>query len=208
MIVFAVVNLKGGSQKTTSTGFLLSALHESGLSVCGVDADGENLQLQGWQVDANLPFPVIAMPVSNLHAQLPGILGDRYEAVGIDTPPMQAQKGTVASAIRYATHVLITMAPTAADHDRLDPVVELIKDSASLRPDGKPPAHAVLLTKCPPKAASPTAYRELIEESGVRVLKAQVGVREMFAQAIGSPVKNALATPYGDAALELMDMEN
>ncbi|GAB3916220.1 hypothetical protein GCM10029964_128730 [Kibdelosporangium lantanae] len=146
------------------------------------------------------------MPVSNLHVQLPGILGDRYEAVGIDCPPMQAQKGTVASAIRWATHVVITMAPTPTDYDRLAPVLELIDESASMRPDSRPPHFAVLLTKVNKRAASGGVYRDIIEEAGTPVLKAEVGISDVYAQAWGSPIKNALRTPYGDAAIEIMNM--
>ncbi|PKE68982.1 chromosome partitioning protein, partial [Macrococcoides caseolyticum] len=48
MLVIAVVNLKGGSTKTTTTGHLGQAFHEAGMRVLGVDADGENESLQGW----------------------------------------------------------------------------------------------------------------------------------------------------------------
>ncbi|WP_287003563.1 ParA family protein, partial [Gordonia sp. UBA7860] len=48
MLCIAVVNLKGGSTKTTSAAYLLHALAESGLSVLGVDADPENCSLVRW----------------------------------------------------------------------------------------------------------------------------------------------------------------
>lgn len=49
MLVFTVTNLKGGSTKTTTAAYLLHALHEAGLNVLGVDADGENESLLSWQ---------------------------------------------------------------------------------------------------------------------------------------------------------------
>lgn len=206
MIVIAVVNLKGGSTKTTTTAHLAAAFHEAGMSVLGVDADGENESLQAWQETAELPWPVITLAVGNLHKQLPGIVGDRYDVVVIDTPPMQAQRGTVLSALRVATHVVVPMAPTPVEHDRLPTVRALIQESGDLRDDGQPAKAAVLLTKCKASASSPKVYRELISEDGWTVFKSQVGDREQFAQAWGDPLKNVMRTAYGDVAMELVEM--
>lgn len=206
MIVIAVVNLKGGSTKTTTTAHLGAAFHEADMRVLGVDADGENESLQGWQEAADLPWPVITLAVGNLHKQLPGIVDDRYDVVVIDTPPMQAQKGTVLSALRIATHAVVSMAPTPIEYDRLPTVHALIQESADLRPDGQPPLFGVLLTKCKTSASSPKVYRELITEDGLTVFKTQVGDLERFAQSFGSPIKNVMRTAYGDVAMELMEM--
>jgi chromosome partitioning protein len=207
VIVIAVVNLKGGSRKTTTTGFLGAALHESGLKVLGVDADGENESLTSWQAMADLPWPVIGMPVANLHKQLPGIVGDRYDAVVIDTPPMKAQRGTVLSAARVATHVVVPMAPSPIEYDRLDAVRELLNEAADLRPDGRPPVHAILLTAVKPRAASTGFYRRQATEAGWIVLQAQVGLLERFIQAWGDPIRDAAKSPYGAAAEELLDLQ-
>nr|WP_236916720.1 ParA family protein [Couchioplanes caeruleus]BAS19003.1 putative chromosome partitioning protein [Couchioplanes caeruleus subsp. azureus] len=112
MLTIAVANLKGGVTKTTSVGFICAALHEAGMRVLGVDADGENKSLQAWQANADLPWPVVGMAVPNLHKTLPGVAGDLYDVAVIDTPPMEAQKGTVVSALRVATHLVVPMAPT------------------------------------------------------------------------------------------------
>lgn len=206
MIVIAVVNLKGGSAKTTTAGYLCAAFHEAGMRVLGVDADGENESLQGWQEAADLPFPVITLAVSNLHKQLPGIVGDRYDVVVIDTPPMKAQRGTVLSAARLATHVVVPMAPTPIEYDRLPAVQELLTDAADVRPDGRPPLFAVLLTRTKPRAASTRTYRELITEDDITVLRAQIGNLERFAQAWGDPIRDATRSAYGDVAMELLDL--
>jgi chromosome partitioning protein len=207
MIRIAVVNLKGGSGKTTTAGMLAAAFHETGLSTLGVDADGENKSLQGWQVAADLPFPVTTQAVANLHTVLPGVIGDRFEVVVCDTPPMQAQKGTVLSAMRWATHVIVPLAPSPIERDRLPAVKELLEESATLRADGRPPYFAAFLIKCKARSASPAVYRELIEEDDkIPVLKAQVPDRERFVQAWGSPIKRASLTAFGDAAMELMEL--
>lgn len=207
MIVVAVVNLKGGSAKTTTAAFVAHAFHEAELRVLGVDADGENESLAGWQVAGDWPFPVVGMAVPNLHRQLPGVIGDRYDVVVIDTPPMKEQRGIVKSAIRLATHVLVPMAPTPIEYERLPAVRAVVEEAAEERPDGSTQVLAVLLTRCAPRAASTLAYRNLITEDGVTVLDAQIGRREKFAQAYGDPIVNATATAYGDAVAELLDMK-
>jgi chromosome partitioning protein len=207
MLVIAVVNLKGGSRKTTTTGFLGAAFHEGGLRVLGVDADGENESLARWQAGADLPWPVIGMAVPNLHKTLPGVAGDRYDVAVIDTPPMKAQRGTVLSAVRLATHVVVPMAPTPVEYDRLEAVKELLADAADLRPDGQPPAHAVLLTGVTTRAASTAFYREQAEMAGWTVLQAEVIHSQRYSQAWGDPIKNASKGPYGAAANELLDLE-
>ena len=207
MLVIVVANLKGGVLKTTSTGFLCQAFHESGLRVLGVDADGENKSLQAWQATADLPWPVVGMAVPNIHKTLPGVAGDLYDVAVIDTPPMQAQKGTVISALRLATHVLIPMAPTPIEFDRLTEVRQVLNDALDLRPNGDVPATAIMLNRTTPKATPHLVYREQCEQAGWHVLSAIVGTGQQFTQAWGSPIKRASRTPYGDAANELLDLE-
>lgn len=206
-IVIAVVNLKGGSTKTTTAAHLGSALHEADLRVLGVDADGENQHLAAWQTAGNWPWSVVGMAVPNLHKQLPGVVGDRYDVVVIDTPPMKEHRGVVLSAVRLATHVVVPLAPTGIEYQQLPAVQSLINDAADLRPDGSKPVVAVLLTRCVPGASSTGTYRDLITGDGFTVLKAQVNRLERFAQAFGDPIVDAAKTAYGDAADELLELE-
>lgn len=199
MLVLAVVNLKGGTTKTTSAAYLAHALHEQRYAVLGVDADGENNSLQSWSEQGDWPFPVVGLAVKDLHKKLPGIVGDRYDAVVIDTPPMKDARGIVLSACRIATHVVLPMAPTSMEYERVPAVRELLTDAADLRPDGAEPVLSVLLTRTVPQAASTGAYRELLTDEGYRVLPGEVRRREAFAQAYGLPVEQATRTAYGDA---------
>jgi len=207
VIVIAVVNLKGGSTKTTTAAFMLHALHESGLRVLGVDADGENESLLSWQELGTWEFPVVGLPVPNLHRQLPGITGeDRYDAVVIDTPPMKERYGIVVSAARVSTHVVCPMAPTSMEYDRLPAVQQVVQEATDYR-DGNRPAFAVLLTRTVATAASTQTYRELIEADGVTVLGPTITRKERYAQAYGGPIKRALTSPYGDATTEVLSLE-
>lgn len=204
VLTIVVANLKGGSTKTTTAAFVMHALAEAGLSVLGVDADGENESLLGWSEAGEWSLPVIGMPVSDLHRKLPGVVGDRYDAVVIDTPPMKERRGVVASAIRLATHVLVPMAPTGMEYARLPTIRELVDDAAALTTTGEPPQLAVVLTRTVPNAASTDVYRQMITDDGVRVLGPTVGRLERYAQAFGLPIANAAATAYGDIAAELL----
>ena len=203
ILTIAVANLKGGATKTTTAAFVLHALAEAGLSVLGVDADGENESLLAWSEAGEWTVPVIGMPVSDLHRKLPGIAGDRYDTVVIDTPPMKERLGVVASAIRMATHILVPMAPTGMEYSRLPAIRELVDEASALAP-GAPPQLAVVLTRTVPNAASTEVYREMLTADGVRVLNPTVGRLERYAQAFGLPINNAAATAYGDIAAELL----
>ena len=198
------MNLKGGSTKTTSSAFIAHVLHESGLSALGVDADAENESLLSWSEQAEFPFPVIGMPVRDLHRQLPGVAGDRYDAVVIDTPPMKESRGIVLSAVRLADHVVVPMAPTSMEYDRLPAIRQLLDDAADLRPNGSPPPASVLFTRTVPNASSTGVYREVITEDGYNVLPGEVRRLESFAQAFGGPIFNASATAYGDAVAAIL----
>ncbi|MBN7458480.1 ParA family protein [Mycobacteroides abscessus subsp. abscessus] len=198
-----VANLKGGSTKTTTAAFMLHALAEAGLSALGVDADGENESLLSWSEAGGWSVPVIGLPVTDLHRKLPGIAGDRYDAVVIDTPPMKERRGVVGSAIRLATHVVVPMAPTGMEYARLPAIRELVEDSAALV-DDTPPALCVVFTRTVSNAASTTAYRELVAGDGVRVLGPTVARLERFAQAYGSPIVDAAGTAYGEIVAELL----
>lgn len=212
VLTIVVANLKGGSTKTTTAAFVAHALAEAGLSVIAVDADGENQSLMAWSEAGDWDINVIGQPSDKLHHKLPGIVGDRYEAVVIDTPPMTPRradgsptgKSVVASAIRLATHVLVPMAPTGMEYARLPAIRELVDEAAPLAA-GDPPQLAVVLTRTVPNAASTDVYRQLLTDEGVRVLGPTVGRLERFAQAFGLPITNAAATAYGDIAAELLN---
>lgn len=200
-LMIVVANLKGGSTKTTTAAFVLHALAEAGLSTLGVDADGENESLLAWSEAGEWSIPVIGMPVADLHRKLPGVVGDRYDAVVVDTPPMKERRGVVASAVRIATHVLVPMAPTGMEYARVPAIRELVEEAGALAVT--PPQLAVVLTRTVSNAASTDVYRQILTDDGVRVLRPTVGRLERYAQAFGLPITNAAGTAYGDVADEL-----
>jgi cellulose biosynthesis protein BcsQ len=203
-LVIAVANLKGGSAKTTTSAFVAHALAEAGLSVLVVDADPQGSSLR-WGESAGWSIPVVGMPVRTLHSQLLGIGGDR-DVIVIDTPPLDSQAGIVASAMRAATVVVVPAAPTPIEIERLPAVRAALDDVGPLRPDGHPPAAAVLLTRTVARAASTTAWRQALASDGWRILAAEIARLEMFSQAYGDPITGATDTAYGAAAVEILDL--
>lgn len=207
MITLAVVNLKGGSSKTTTAIYLAHAMHEQGRRVLMVDADPQQSAQRWSEYAGGFPMAVTGELAgrSDLHRRLPGVVGDRYDVVIIDTPPIEAQRGVVISALVAATDVLVPVAPTPAEVERLDRVDGELRRAAGLRISGEPPRVSVLLTRVVTGASSTAVWRAHLEEAGHHVLRSQVRRLERFAQAYGGPIERASQTEYGDAAAELLN---
>ena len=69
MTTYAIVNLKGGTTKTTSAGFLAHAFPAPTLCV---DADAPG-SLMRWSEFGEWSVPVVGLPVKDIHTRLPGI---------------------------------------------------------------------------------------------------------------------------------------
>ena len=62
VLTIVVANLKGGSTKTTTAAFVMHALSVSGLSVLGVDADGENESMEKLSRPVDRVFQATSVP--------------------------------------------------------------------------------------------------------------------------------------------------
>ena len=202
VVILVVASLKGGSAKTTSAAYLGHVLHEWGDRVLLVDADPQRSLLR-WAQITDWALTTRARPTSTLHRDLRAITRDRFDAVVIDTPPLDHDRGIVVSALRVATHVLIPMAPTAIEYDRLSATMDAINDAQGLRPDHGPEI-AILLTRAVPNAAATAAYRTVLQEDGHRVLKVSVGHLQQYAHAYARPIERASASAYGHACEQLL----
>jgi chromosome partitioning protein len=206
------LNLKGGSGKTTATAYSAHALHELGARVYAIDADPQQSLLR-WAEKARFPFPCVAKPSRRLHVEVPGIVDERFNIVFIDTPPTADEqtvdgeqrlgaRSIALSAVRAASHVLIPIAPTPHEYERLRMVRALLDDAADL--DARFEV-GVLLVRTVANAASTGVWRDQMIRDGWRVLSPVVPRREEYAQSLGLPVEHAAATGYGDAMAELLD---
>lgn len=203
MKIITVTNLKGGSAKTTSTAYLAHAYAAQGKSVLVVDADPQGSALR-WSEAGEWEIPTLALPVKNLHLRLKGIVPPATEVVLIDTPPLDEHAGIVYSAIRAADTVIVTMAPTMLEFERLPDVWAAIEEVEPLR--DTQPGVAVLLNRTVANANSTAMFRDLIIESGHHVLSTTIPRREAIAQAFAGAVTDL--GKYADAAKEINELRS
>lgn len=200
--VVTVTNLKGGSGKSTTAGLLAHAWADAGRRVIAVDADPQGT-LTRWAQDAEWTIPVFGLATNRLHVELPGIVSaDRYDVAVIDTPPLELQRGIVYSAMRAATDVVVTLAPTASEWDVLPKVWDALDEVEPVRAD--PVLASVLWNRVRTGTTSATVYREMLDESGRYSCRSVIPLAERYAQAIGAPVTlRAEDTAVTDAAAEI-----
>lgn len=203
-VILTVANLKGGTGKTTSAAFLAHALAELGRRVMVIDADPQ-ASITRWAESAHWQIPVRGMATGRLHDPHVGVEATSagFECIVIDTPPTEKERGIVESAIRAATHVLVPLAPSAAEVERMAAVRELITDVAYLGRHGTPAIAAAMLCRTVAGASSTAEVRAHLQREGWRVIRGEVRRREAMAWALGQPVQHAAATGYGDAVVEL-----
>lgn len=205
----AVVNLKGGTGKTTSAAYLAHAFRDLSRTVLLVDADPQGSTAR-WAHQSAWPIPTIELPAPDLHRQLPGIAGARYDVVLIDCPPYPKhtrgsrpteQAGIVESAIRAADSVLIPLAPTMMELERVPEVIHAIEAAAAKR--GRPQTVRVLLNRTQWNWRDSTRIiRENLIAQGCQVLTAEIPQRLALAQSFGAPITGTLHG-YFSAAEEL-----
>lgn len=202
MHIITVMNLKGGSAKTTSTAYLAHAYAQAGRRVLIIDADPQGSSLR-WSEAAEWDIPTLALPVKNLHMRVQGIVPSDTDVVIIDTPPLDEQAGIVYSAVRAADTIIVTMAPTMLEFERLPDVWAAIEEIEPLRNDAA--KVAVLLNRTIPNANSTSTFRELIEEDGHTVLETTIPRREQIAQSFAAPITTL--GNYAEAAKEIEQLE-
>ncbi|WP_338674773.1 ParA family protein [Streptomyces sp. SCSIO 30461] len=200
----AFVNLKPGVGKTTSAVWLAHALHESGHSPLLVDSDPASSALRWSELADGFPFPVIALPVGDVHRRVNDFLG-RRQAVVLDAPQMEDHARITRSVMRYASEWIIPVTPAPIELDRMAPIRVEMEEVQSLRPE---PARAVVLlnrtnrpdaTRTGPDADA----REALTEWGFTVFDTQIARLDLYSQSFGSPVR-AKGSAYMDLAEELI----
>lgn len=120
----ALVNLKGGTGKTTSAIFLAAALAERGRTLL-IDTDPQGSALKWSESAGDFGFTVVSLPVNDLHKRVPPLAAD-YEHVVLDTPPGHIP--IVRSALLTADHIIIPTSGSLRELERIEPTLELVAE--------------------------------------------------------------------------------
>lgn len=128
-MIVSVVNLKGGVGKTTTALYFAEAAKEEGHSPVVIDADLEKSALE-WSQAGDLRFAVVAAEKDALARQA-RLLEKEGQIVIIDTPPNNRETLWAASAV--ANHIVVPVAPTGVDVNRLRATLEVLLDVEAIK---------------------------------------------------------------------------
>lgn len=199
-MIYAVVNLKGGAGKTTSSMYLAAGLHQRTGSVTAVDGDDQG-SLLSWAEQIEPPWLTVSMPTKTIHRNIEQLLASAGNVV-IDTPPKG--RPIITSAVQAAVQndglVIIPVQPTTADIDQLSETIDLVADAA-----GTGTARTVvLLTRAVKGTRALRLSREALIDQGLDVLTTVIYQSQAIALAHGAAITDLYE--YGDVLTELTEM--
>lgn len=172
----AVVSRKGGSAKTTTATNLAISLSRHGDTLL-VDADEQGSAITWARSLDRSPFVFAPGVYPDLERRLAVTTG--FAHVVIDTPPSDVP--SLRSAVRAVSTVIVPLAPSLIEIDRLRTTLQLIYSEAS-------PGIAVrvLLTRVRWNTLSLSATRQVLREWNLSVFAAEIPLREAIAQGFGT----------------------
>jgi chromosome partitioning protein len=198
MKVITVTHLKGGTAKTTTTGFLAHALFNMGKRVLVIDADPQGSLLR-WSKRAAWTIPVKHLPSRRLDKELAGLWTEDFDVAVIDTAPYD-DAAIVSSAMRAADIILCPVGVTPAE-------VERVKYTyAAAAAEDLTGRVRILLTRSPIDSPDGRFTREAMVAAGRVVLDAEIRPRREVGRTTGALPVSASNGYHGytGVALELM----
>jgi chromosome partitioning protein len=179
-----VVNLKGGTAKTTSAVFLAAAFAHKGRTLL-VDCDPQGSAL-AWAEDAELNgaemgFNVVSLPTRDVHKRVSKLAVD-YEHVILDTPP--GELSITRAALLAADVAVVAMNPSIMDMNRFRPTLELIAEVEDL----VDLEYRVLFTRVRRITREVRDARRVMADLDLPVMRSEVPLLSFYADAFGNVV--------------------
>lgn len=186
---------------TTSAFFLANELSKRGRTLF-IDTDPQGSALS-WSVmagtdpeEGGLPFPVIALPVEDVHKRLEQV-SSGYEHVVIDTPPGHIK--IVRSVLMACDVAVIPISSSMVEIDRLRPTLELMADVEGLSDFD---VHLLFTRLRHWTNSAKAASTFLVEQMQLPVLETFIPYREQYVTAFGALPSRS--EEYADVLRELM----
>lgn len=176
----AIVNTKGGVGKTTTAIYLAAGFAAEGRTLL-VDADPQQSAITWSEVDENTPpwpFSVVGRATTDVHKAMRNLAWG-YDYVVIDTPPGNVP--IIKSAVLAAEVVVVPVAPTGLDVNRLRPTWDLLAEVELSHPI----VAGVLLTKMRRGTVAARQVREILSGVDYPVLDVEIPLAEMYAATFG-----------------------
>lgn len=202
-MIIAIAGQKGGSGKTTLSCSLAVEAMRCKRSVLLVDADPQKTATE-WVSDSEKrgnPFPALAHGNEFMHEpdQLPEIAA-KYDLTIVDGPPRlyEVQR----SIFMVSNLVIIPCAHAAQDFRALSNMFPDLAKARDIRPELK---FYVVLNRVKTSIRGQEAFGAL-KQSGIDVLKTQIGDRLDFQDAYQAGLGVTTYSPTGKASIEIQSL--
>lgn len=200
-MILAFTGQKGGVGKSTTAICVATELVARGKRVLLVDADPQGT-IRTWgevAAEQDRRVPTIVAMGANMHRpeHLPTMAAG-YDATIIDCPP---RAGDIQrSALMVADLALFPCGPAAPDAWALASSLEVLNEARTLRPEL---LAAVVITRKQGSTAVGRSAREVLEQGGLPVLRAELGYRVAYQEALAAGQGATDYAPLSDAADEV-----
>jgi chromosome partitioning protein len=200
-LIVAFTGQKGGSGKSTAALAVAGEWLARGKRVllCDADPQGTARTFAAVAAEAGHPCPAVIGVGAGFHrAEQVPTLARGYEHTLIDCPPRHGELAR--SALALATVAVLPCGPSAADAWALAESVELVAEARRIRPELRA---AVLLTRKVARTALGEQARRVLASSGLPILRAELGYRTAYQEALAAGLGVTRYAPRSPAAAEV-----
>lgn len=203
-MVIALIAQKGGSSRTTIATNLAVEYVRSGHRVLLVDADPQMTASTWAAVGAEAGHSMPSTVAMGAQMHRPGQLDQiavGYDVVIIDGPPRHGE--IQRSALMVCDVALIPCSPSPGDVWALAASVDLIREAMVYRPSIKP---AIVISRKRSQTALGRQIRQALADTGLPVLRTEIGLRQCYQEALGTGLGVTLLAPRDPGAQEIREL--